>query len=169
MSETDFIPSATDYRLLDRAVINEFNRLTEKERLTRGLIDWLGFPPETIDFEANDRLHGKGRYSLIKLVQLAVNGFISHSFFPLRIAGYVGAFITLASLVLGLIEFLDHFIMHWNLNFSGPAMLATLILFLVGVVLICLGLISFYISSIYRETQNRPMYVIRKRINLNEN
>lgn len=168
LSETDFIPQATDFRLIDRAVINEFNRLTEKERITRGLIDWLGFRRETIPFEANERLHGSGRYSFVKLVRLAVNGFISHSFFPLRIAGYIGVFITFSALALGLVEFLDRYFFAWHLHFSGTAMLATFTVFLVGLVLTCLGLITFYISSIYRETQNRPMYVVRKRVNVKE-
>ncbi|MEW6408278.1 MAG: glycosyltransferase family 2 protein [Patescibacteria group bacterium] len=161
ISETQVKPNSTDFRLLDRKVINEFNRLTEKNRLTRGLIDWLGFHREYIYFEADQRKNSEPAYSYLKLVRLALYSFVSLSLFPLRIAGYLGIFITLTSGVFGLYILIADKILHIT-NFSWPAILAIIILFLIGIVLTCLGLIALYIANIHTEVINRPIYVVRK-------
>lgn len=163
ISHTDIVPRATDFRLIDRAVATEFTRLTERNRMTRGLIDWLGFRRALIPFTAPERLHGTASYGFWKLVKLATESLIAHSLFPLRLAGYIGIFIILFSGTLGLVMFLDRYIFFWGMSFSGPAILADIILFLVGVVLISLGLLAYYIAHIHTETQNRPLYVIRRR------
>jgi dolichol-phosphate mannosyltransferase len=162
ISETkNVVFGATDFRLLDRKVINEFNRLTEKNRLTRGLIDWLGFYHEYIYFEANTRKNNEPVYNYLKLIRLVFHSFVSLSLFPLRIAGYLGIFITLVSGIFGLYILIFDKILHVT-NFSWPAILAIINLFLIGIVLTCLGLIALYIANIHIETINRPIYVVRK-------
>lgn len=163
ISETRIVPRETDFRLIDRTVADAFNDLTEHYRLTRGLIDWLGFKRAYVHFHAQERLRGHASYSTIKLVQLALASFVSHSLLPLRLAGYLGVIITFSAGCLGVVMVLDRYVAHWGLNFSGPAILAAIILFLVGIVLICLGLLAFYIGNIHIETQNRPLYVVRKK------
>jgi len=168
ISETEITPSSTDYRLLDRIVIEEFKRLKEKNRMTRALIDWLGFKRDYVYFNANERLYGKPSYNYLKLFRLAVSSYISHSLLPLRIAGYLGIVITSFSILLGLVMFVDKFFLKdpYKMYFSGTAMLATIIMFLIGIVLSCLGLIALYIGNIHGEVVNRPMYIIRRRVNL---
>ncbi len=163
ISDTKIIPGTTDFRLLDRVVIDEFNRLTERTRLTRGLIDWLGFRKEYIYFDAEERRHGHAHYSIIKLFRLAISSFVSHSLMPLRLAGYLGGLIMLGSGILGIVMFLDRYIFPWGLAFSGPAILADIILFLVGIILICIGILAVYIGNIHQEVQNRPLYVVRRK------
>ena len=164
ISATKIVPNATDFRLLDKMVIAEFNKFTEKNRITRGLIDWLGFKREYILFKAPERINGKAGYSLVKLCKLALDSIVSLSLFPLKFAGYLGILITLGSGLMGLFIFFEKYIFDdpWNLNFSGPAILAIIILFLVGIILICLGLIALYIANIHGEVTNRPIYVIRQ-------
>lgn len=162
ISETKLVPKATDFRLVDRQVVDALNELNERNRMTRSLIDWLGFKRDYIHFEAPERQYGTASYSTWKLIKLATESFISHSLVPLRLAGYLGVVITLLAGILGTVMFTDRFIVSFGFNFSGPAILAIIILFLVGIVLISLGLFSFYIGQIYHETQNRPLYVIRK-------
>ena len=168
ISETEITPSSTDYRLLDRIVIEEFKRLKEKNRMTRALIDWLGFKRDYVYFNANERLYGKPSYNYLKLFRLAVSSYISHSLLPLRIAGYLGIVITSFSILLGLVMFVDKFFLKdpYKMYFSGTAMLATIIMFLIGIVLSCLGLIALYIGNIHGEVVNRPMYIVRRRVNL---
>jgi dolichol-phosphate mannosyltransferase len=161
ISDMEIVTRATDFRLLDRVVINEFNRLTEKNRMTRALIDWLGFRREYIQFEANERIHGAPAYSFWKLVRLAFNSMISFSLFPLKFAGYMGIIITFLSGLLGVFILVDRYITQ-ELHFSGSVILAVVILFLIGIVLICLGLIALYIANIHAEVTNRPMYIVRK-------
>jgi polyisoprenyl-phosphate glycosyltransferase len=165
IAEIKIMPQATDYRLIDRAVIDEFNRFTENHRMTRALIDWLGFKREYVYFDANPRLDGKAKYGLGKLFHLAASSFISSSLLPLEFAGYLGVLITFFSGVLGLYIIIGKYIFHWNYasSFSGPAQLAILIVFLVGIILISLGLIALYIADIHGEVAHRPLYVIRKK------
>ena len=162
ISHTEVTPHATDFRLLDRAVINEFNRLTEHNRLTRGLIDWLGFTRSYIDFTPAKRLHGERSYSYRQLTRLATNSIVSLSFFPLRVAGYLGLLIVaLATILMTFIGF-DKFLNNNQFNISGAATLGVGVLFLVGIVLICQGLMALYIANIYNEVQNRPLYVVKR-------
>jgi len=162
ISETEIVSKATDFRLLDRMVIDAFNKLTEKNRMTRALIDWLGFRRDYVYFTANARINGKASYSFWKLLRLAFNSFISFSLFPLRLAGYLGIIITILSGMLGIFIIITRYFIK-DVYFSGTAILAVIILFLIGIVLICLGLIALYIANIHAEVNNRPLYVIRKR------
>lgn len=165
ISETWIVPNATDFRLLDRMVIDEFNKLSEKNRMTRALIAWMGFRRELIYFEAGRRINGKAGYSTLKLIRLAFHSMVSLSLFPLQLAGYLGIIITILSGGLGLFIFFVEYVFDnlWGLYFSGPAILAVIILFLVGIILICLGLIALYIAHIHDEVIHRPLYIIRKK------
>lgn len=159
----------TDYRLIDARVVREFCRFTERTRITRGLIDWLGFKKEYISFVAEKRATGKPSYNKTKLVSLGLSAILTHSVVPLKLAGYLGGCITLFSGLLGFFILIETFIFKdsLGLKITGTAMLAVLILFLVGIVLICMWLMSFYISNIQTEVANRPLYVIRRTNNLN--
>ncbi len=165
MAETKVMPNSTDYRLLDRVVIDEFNKFTEHNRITRGLIDWLGFRRDYINFSADPRSNGAANYSTAKLLRLAVNSFVSLSLVPLRIAGWLGMAITAFSGLGGLFIFIEKFALNdpYDFRFSSPAILAVMILFLVGIVLSSLGLISLYIANIHGEVVNRPLYVVRRK------
>jgi len=165
--ETSISAKATDYRLVDRKVINEFNRFTEHDRITRGLLDWLGFKKDYIEFDPKPRFQGEATYSKLKLMRLALTAFVTHSLFPLRVAGYLGILIITFSGPLGLFIFLDRYIFNniTGYNFSGTAVLAVLNLFMTGIILSCLGLIALYIGDIQGETTNRPLYVIRDKKN----
>jgi glycosyltransferase involved in cell wall biosynthesis len=165
ISDTPMVPRETDFRLIDRQVADMFNGFTERQRSARALIDWLGFTREYVEFDMNDRANGEASYSLGKLFHLATYSFVSHSLFPLRIAGYLGIVITFLSGLLGLAVLFEQYIFHdvWGWHFSGAALLGIVDVFLIGIVLICLGIIALYIENIHNETTNRPMYVIRKK------
>lgn len=165
VSSTITIPRETDFRLMDRVVVDAFNTFTEHQRNTRALIDWLGFKREYVEFDMDERTNGKASYSLGKLFHLAIYSLVSHSLFPLRIAGYLGVFITFCSGVLGITVFFERYVFHdvWGWAISGSAQLAIITVFLMGIVLVCLGLIALYIENIQNETTNRPMYVIKKK------
>jgi len=159
ISATEIIPHETDFRLMDRKVINEYNRLTERNRITRGLVDWLGFKRSVIPFEQAPRLSGKPAYTYSKLIGLAVNSFTAESLMPLKVAGYLGVCILLLTVPVGGIMSINRWVYHWPIR--GTAFLAIMIMALVGLVLACLGLISLYIARIHAEASNRPLYVVR--------
>ncbi|MFZ2226570.1 MAG: glycosyltransferase family 2 protein [Candidatus Moraniibacteriota bacterium] len=164
ISDMEIVTRATDYRLLDRGVIAEFNRLTEKNRMTRALIDWLGFRREYIYFEANERIHGVPSYNFWKLVKLAFNSVVSFSLLPLKFAGYLGMFIMLFSGAAGLYILLGKYFFHtpFASTFSDAENLAIMIVFLVGIILVSIGLLALYIANIHTEVTNRPLYIVRR-------
>lgn len=163
ISETQVTPKATDFRLVDRVVIEEFNKFGEHDRITRGLIDWLGFKKDFVEFEPAERLHGVAAYSFRKLTGLALNSFIAMSFVPLKLAGYFGLFISLISGIIGLTIVIEMFVLGDPLRWaiSNSIDLAVLIIFLIGLVLMALGMIALYIATIHTEVTNRPLFVIR--------
>ena len=164
IADIKITPNASDFRLLDRAVIDAFNTFSERGRLTRGLIDWLGFRRDYIYFDSPVRAEGKASYGFIKLMRLAFNSFVSLSLIPLKLAGYLGIIITFIAGLAGLYILFGKYIFHWALasSFSGPAQLAIFITFLVGIILSSLGLMALYIANIHTEILKRPLYVIRK-------
>jgi dolichol-phosphate mannosyltransferase len=165
IGNTKITPNATDYRLLDREVVDVFNELTERNRITRGLIDWLGFKRDYIYFKQAPRQNGDPTYSFKKLVQLAINSFTAYSLLPLKLAGYLGIFILMLSVPLGTALFVLRFVFHdpYNWGIHGTTFLAVLNLFSVGVVLACLGLVALYIAHIHAEVINRPLYIVRRK------
>ena len=163
ISETEIAPHSTDFRLIDRKVIDVFNQCTERTRITRGLIAWLGFKRSFIVFEANERIHGKASYSTYKLIKLALSSFVAMSLFPLKIAGYLGIATTSISGLLLLFIFIEKVIFSDPMHFTWLSFFVIAILFLVGIILSCLGLIALYIGNIHNEVSGRPLYVIREK------
>ena len=155
------VPGSTDFRLIDKVVQQSFARMTERNRITRGLIDWLGYDRDYIEFVANPRLQGTAGYSFRRLMKLAIDSMISLSISPLYLAAYLGVIVLPISLLLALVMVIDkllHDPLHWNL--TGGAFVMVLMLFLIGVLLLSQGIIGLYLSHIHSETQNRPLYII---------
>ena len=171
MGNKSTVPGSTDFRLIDRVVIDEFNKLSEHNRITRGLIDWLGFKQEYIEYIYGVRTAGKPSYNLKKLFHLAIDSFVSMSTTPLVLFGYLGIFITIASFILGLFCIINQYILgdplqlYWN----GSVQLAIFITFLIGLLMISASITALYISHIYAETQNRPLFIIDQRESRNIN
>lgn len=165
MTDGDTVPDATDFRLIDRKVVDEFNKLTERSRITRGLIDWLGFKRSYVDFVAPARHGGEASYTFNKLLRLAIYSFTSQTTKPLRASGFLGFVVMLVSFIVGIILLVEKYIFHdpLHLAVSGTGMLAIFLSFLVGLVLISQGLLAIYIESIHNETQNRPLYIISEK------
>lgn len=155
-------PGSTDFCLIDRVVREEFNKLPEHNRITRGLIDWLGFKRDYIYFNAPARLAGTASYSSSKLIGLAMNSFVSLSLAPLFILAWAGAVITLLSFAFGVFMLIEQFILNdpLELNFTGAALLGIFISFLVGLIMTSQGVLAVYLSHIHTHTQGRPLYVV---------
>lgn len=165
MGYKNTIPGSTDFRLLDRNVVNEYNKLSEHNRITRGLIDWLGFEQTIVEYKYNDRIAGKSSFDFKKLLHLAVNSFISLSTTPLIVLAYIGAFIMIGSFFLGLFVIIQQYILgdplqlYWN----GAVQMSIFITFLVGLILVSQATTALYISHIHAEAQDRPLYIINKK------
>ena len=168
ISSTEILAKTTDFRLLDRKVVQALKQVEERQRMFRGIVDWLGFRKIRLNFIAPPRLHGTPVYSYAKLLNLALNSFISYSSIPLKLIGLFGISITVISGI----------VLSWMTVVTlvaddvwGITPLAFIVVFnlvLTGVILTTLGLMSLYISKIFSEVQNRPLYSVRRTLNLNE-
>lgn len=157
-------PRSTDFRLLDKKVIEIFRNFPERERMFRGMVDWMGYKRSRVEFTARERKYGQAGYSYAKLFGLAINSFTSFSLLPLKIAGYLGLVITTCSGLLLTVMFVSKFFEDgWV--FTPLSILATINIFLVGIVLISLGFVALYIARIHSEVINRPLYIVRQKVN----
>ena len=107
ISEFHLEPGTTDYRLVDRAVVDAYLRFSEKNRMYRGLVDWLGFSRKVLVFDANSRLHGEASYDYRMLIRLALHSLTSFSSFPLKLVGYMGFLIVFFGFITLFFQFID--------------------------------------------------------------
>jgi dolichol-phosphate mannosyltransferase len=162
ISDFPMEPGTTDFRLLDREVIDALKGFREKNRMVRGLVDWMGFRRSSIDFEAPERTAGVAGYSYAKLAQLALNSFMSFSLLPLRLAGYLGMFSTVVFGALLLVMGIDK--MTGDIfRFSSISFVIVVNVLLNGVVLLSIGLVALYIGHIHTEAVDRPLYLLRRK------
>jgi len=156
------IKKSTDFRLIDKKVAIEFTKLNERIYMYRGSIDWFGFKTYELQFDAPERFSGEGRYTYSKLFELAINSVTSFSLWPLKVTGYLGILITITSFALFAVSIgLNLYHDIWYI--SPIALLIVFITSLVGLLMMCLGLIALYIGNINNEVVKRPDYVISER------
>lgn len=161
------IPEDTgDFRLIDRKVVNEIKKFREKSRYMRGLFSFVGFKQSFVLFDRRERHSGETNYPFKKMFKFAVDGITGFSTVPLRFISYLGLFFAFFSAIYIIyIIYMKYF--HSELMVSGWTMIIVSIFFIGGIQMIMLGIIGEYIGRIYTETQNRPLYVIKNKINFN--
>jgi dolichol-phosphate mannosyltransferase len=164
ISGLDMISQTTDFRLYDRKVIAAFCKATERERLFRGIMDWMGFRKVYVPFRADARTEGEAGYSYRKLWSLAVHSITSFSLLPLRLTGYLGVLITTLSGTL-LAWMLGSYIFFDEHMYTPLAIVVVANTFLIGIVLMAIGMVALYIGTIHTEVVNRPLYIVRERLN----
>jgi glycosyltransferase involved in cell wall biosynthesis len=153
---------AGDFRLLDRAVVDALSRMPERDRFMRGMIAWIGFRQEAVQYDRAARAAGETKYPFRRMVRFALDGMFSFSATPLRVATYFGFFAS----GLAVIGVVYAFALRLSTDTAVPgwATLLIAVLFLGGVQLVSLGVIGEYIARIYGEVKERPLYLVRERI-----
>jgi polyisoprenyl-phosphate glycosyltransferase len=151
-------PGSADYMLLDRRVVDLINGLEDQEIFLRGLVRWLGFPLVTVPFSRGSRREGDSKYSLRRMVELAISGIAAHSVRPLRFAIWLAlgfAAVGLLFVVYSIISFLfvQHTVAGWTSIMAAIAILG-------AAQLLVLGIVGEYVGRILRETRRRPSYVV---------
>ncbi len=162
VSELPHGPDAGIFGLMDRCVVDQFNKLPERNRFIPGLRVWLGFPQSSVLYDRQDRAAGKPKQSLRRLIRYAIDGMLSFSIKPLRAATYLGFIVSLAAFVLGLFYIVTFFLRHKPI--TGFTTTITAVLFLGGVQLICVGILGEYIGRIYEEVKQRPLYIVQDKV-----
>ena len=164
IANIDITEDTGDFCLLDKKVIDALRGLKEHSRFMRGLTSWVGFKKGIILFDRAERKRGNTSYPLKKMVKFAYDGITSFSYFPLKMATYLGVFSAFMGFVWGIYAIYQK-IYHPETTVQGWATVVVAIFFLGGIQLIVLGVIGEYIGRIYTEAQNRPPYIIRQKIN----
>jgi glycosyltransferase involved in cell wall biosynthesis len=161
ISEDPLPVDAGDFRLLDRRIINLLSQMKEQQPYLRGIIASLGFKQMGIPYERRERTAGRSKFNLRKLVGLSVDGIISQSVVPLRIATFFGATIALLAILL-LLLYLGLKIFHvvqWPRGFTTTTVLILVSMAING---LFLGILGEYIARIFKQLQGRPFVIIEK-------
>ena len=149
-----------DYRLMSARVLQEFANFREVNLFLRGMVPLVGFKSTSVTYERHERIAGESHYPLSKMLALAFDGITSLSVKPIRMITGFGVFVALISF-LGVVWAVIQAILGHTV--SGWASMTSIICFVSGVQLICLGVIGEYIGKIYMETKARPRYIISER------
>ena len=156
------VPRAGIFRLMDRAVVDAVLSMPERDRFLRGMVAWTGFRQEPVPFRRAARLAGRTKWPYKKLLNLAIDGLLSFSFAPLRLATWFG--FLAAGLALSGMGYALAARIFTGARVGGWAALFLAVLFLGGAQLVAAGVIGEYLARIYGEVKRRPLYLVRERL-----
>jgi dolichol-phosphate mannosyltransferase len=162
LSDTKMPLDAGDFRLLDRKVVEVIKTMPERARFLRGMVSWAGFRQVSIPYDRAARHAGDSKYPLAKMIHFAMDGIISFSLIPLKLAiwtGFLAIWIAVAGIIVAILDRL----LEKGLA-RGWASLFVAVLFMGGVQLVSLGIIGEYLGRIYTEVKRRPLYVVQERL-----
>ncbi|ETY74861.1 glycosyltransferase family 2 protein [Lactiplantibacillus fabifermentans] len=160
ISKVQIIPNARDYRLMTRQMVDAILELPEYNRFSKGIFNWVGFRTTYLKFENQPRSAGETHWSFLQLFNYSIEAIVDFSEVPLKIATFVGGLFAFLS-VIGIIIVIVRKLLFGN-SVGGWASLVTLMLFIGGIQLFCLGIIGNYIGKIYLETKHRPQYIVQE-------
>jgi glycosyltransferase involved in cell wall biosynthesis len=159
LSDVPITPSAADFRLMSRKTVDAFLRFGETHRFIRGMVSWMGYRTCELRYRPDQRPAGNSKYSLKKMVNLALDGLTSFSIIPLRMSTILGIFIFFGALAYALYAIIVWFIKPQSLQAGWASLLVTINL-LGGAILLFIGLIGEYIGRIYEQVKMRPVYLV---------
>ena len=163
ISYIDFPLDSGDFSMLSRRVVDVMNSMPEQSRFLRGMRSWIGFNQIGVTYERSSREHGETKYSLKKLLALALNGIFNFSEYPIKFVSNLGVFATLSSLIYFIVTLIKRYYFHdVPQGFTATILL---IIFFGGVNLIAIGIIGEYILRIFFQVKQRPPFIISHTIN----
>jgi dolichol-phosphate mannosyltransferase len=154
-------PGASDFRLVDRAVVDVITRMHDAQPFLRGFVQWADFPSTSLAYQAQPRHAGSTKYNLVKMLRFSVGAVVSFSSLPLKIGVWIGvatSFLAGLEIIYILVE---HFRGH---TVPGWASVLTVVSFMFGVLFFLLGIIGTYLSDIHETLKGRPRYIIRETV-----
>ena len=158
ISQTQTPLDSGDFALMDRRVVDILIAMPEQPRFLRGLRSWVGFRQAGVEVTRDPRYAGSPKYTVVKLVRLALDGFLSMSHRPLQLASLLGLVVSVLAIALGVLLVLLK--VFQGIPLLGWTSLMVAVLFLGGVQLICLGILGEYLGRVYEEARDRPPYII---------
>lgn len=158
--------AASDFKLIDRKVVDALNRMPERLTFFRAMSSWVGFKTEKVYFEVAERAEGESKWSVRSLIKYAVNSITSFTSAPLQLVTGIGVITFIISIILGINTLYNKI---WGNSAAGFPTVIILQLLTTSIIMFSLGIIGFYISKIYEEIKNRPRYIISEIVSKNKN
>ncbi len=162
VADVDFVNGASDFRLMKRPMVDAVISMSERHRFSKGIFSWVGFNTKYIPYEVQEREAGETKWSFTKLLKYAVDGIISFSTFPLKLSTGIGLVSSLVSIIYLFVVIIQK--IFFGIDVPGYATIVVLVLFLGGMQLFCLGILGEYISKIYIQSKNRPIYILKEHL-----
>lgn len=163
MSDTEFVQGASDFRTFRRSMVDSILSMKEYFRFSKGIFSWVGYNTYYMPYTVSERANGTSSWSFIKLFRYAIEGIVSFSTAPLKIATFVGITSSMLSIFYLIIVIIQKII--YGISVSGYATIVVLVLLLGGLQLFSLGILGEYIARTYVETKKRPIYIAKNIIN----
>ena len=151
--------SSSDFKLLDRRVVDVLIGLPERNTFFRALTFWAGFDTRTVEYEVQERKYGSSKWNFFSLMKYAISNATSFSTLPLQLVTMMGTISIIFSVILG-IQTLVKYLMGNSVE--GFTTVILLVLIIGGFIMLSLGIIGHYIARVYEEVKGRPKYVINK-------
>lgn len=161
-SKIEVKQGAQDYRMMTRQVVNAILELKEYNRFSKGIFSWVGFNVKYIETSNRKRAAGKSKWNFLGLLKYSKEGIISFSTMPLKLSIVFGLIISTIAIILGISVFIQT--LCYGKDVPGYASTIISVLFMGGIQLISIGILSEYISKMYMEIKDRPKYIIKEKI-----
>lgn len=167
LSDTNIPNDTGDFRLIDKVIIDQLRLMKEENRYYRGMVAWVGFPQTGCVYERDRRYAGESNFSFKKYVSFALNGLTSFTDKPLYFSSLFGFIITAVAFVLAIYLVVSK-ILNPAISIRGWTSLMTLTMFFGGIQLFSIGILGVYISKIYREVKQRPLFIVSDLVNVDQ-
>jgi glycosyltransferase involved in cell wall biosynthesis len=162
MTEIEIVDGARDYRMMTRQMVNSIIDLPEYHRFSKGIFTWVGYTTKYIEFENVERVAGETKWNFWSLFAYAIEGIVAYTTAPLRMATYLGIFMSIFGFVFMIFIVVKAVIVGDPV--AGYPSTVVLITLIGGIQLLVLGVIGEYLSKTYVETKKRPIYIVKKKI-----
>lgn len=167
ISETKFVDGASDFRTFRRNVAESVISVSEYHRFSKGIFSWVGYETYYMPYTVEERLNGESKWSFFKLFSYALDGIVSFTTFPLKLATFLGITTALIALIYAVVVVIQK--LFFEIAVPGYATIVVLILLLGGLQLFALGILGEYISKIYIQVKNRPVYIVKEVLECGQN
>ncbi len=159
-SSVELKDGASDFRMFRRAMVESIVQMPEYHRFSKGIFSWVGFRTKYIPYDVQAREGGESKWSFRSLFHYAVDGIVSFTTAPLKLATVIGTVMFFVSIVYIAVIVIEK--LFFGIAVAGYASIVALILLFGGLQLLCIGIIGEYIAKIYEQVKNRPVYIIKK-------
>lgn len=149
--------NASDFKLLDRKVVDVLNRIPEKKGFFRAISFWVGYNKAIVEFEVNERQEGVSKWSTVGLLKYAISNISAYSTAPMQIVTVLGFIMLAITIIFGVWALIDKII---GRAIEGMTTVILILIFIGSIMMISLGIIGYYVARIYEEIKGRPKYII---------